>query len=127
MTGLQTDKAASTPVARQMRSTGDRLATVAASMKKLGAATVPDLAVDTGYNKETCRRYLNMLIDCGAAELVSAGTTHVSSIYAPTEMSGEIEFDVCRLSTKTWTQGQGMRDPLVAALFGAPVARGVHL
>jgi len=112
--------------ARHVVSAADRMSKVAAAIKKLGAATVVDLAKETGFNRETCRRYLNMLVERGAAELIAAGTTHVGAIYGPTETSSDVEFDVSRVTTANWPRGQGWRDPLVAALFGAP-ARGAHL
>lgn len=99
----------------------DRAADILATVRRCGAATVIDIADDLTLNRETVRRTLTDLVEAGRLVLIEPAGTHVRALYGMPDLDDQAEFDLYRTRSSNWPRGQHGRDPLVAAMFGAPV------
>lgn len=98
----------------------DRAADILATVKRCGAATIVDIADDLALHRETVRKRLAALVATGKLILVEAAATHSRALYGVPDLDDQAEFDLYRIRTNNWPRGQHGRDPLVAAIFGAP-------
>lgn len=99
-----------------------RAADILATVKRCGAATVIDIAEDLTLNRETVRKTLNDLLVAGQLVLIEPASIHVRALYGMPNLDDQAEFDLYRTRSSNWPRGQHGRDPLVAAMFGAPAA-----
>lgn len=99
----------------------DRAADILATVRRCGAATVIDIADDLTLNRETVRRTLTDLVEAGRLVLIEPAAAHVRALYGMPDLDDQAEFDLYRTRSSNWPRGQHGRDPLVAAMFGAPV------
>lgn len=100
----------------------DRAADILATVRRCGAATVIDIADDLTLNRETVRRTLTDLVEAGRLVLIEPAAAHVRTLYGMPDLDDQAEFDLYRTRSSNWPRGQHGRDPLVAAMFGAPAA-----
>ena len=99
----------------------DRAADILATVKRCGAATIGDIALDLTLHRETVRKRLAKLVTAGQLVLIEAAATHSRALYGMPDLDDQAEFDLYRTRSSNWPRGQHGRDPLVAAMFGAPV------
>lgn len=85
---------------------------IEATINKLGAATIRDIAADIGLCPETVRRYINELVMIDHIIEISPARSRVQAVYGPVECSDEQEFDVRRSITASWPRGQHRPDPI---------------
>ena len=100
-----------------------RAADILATVRRCGAATVIDIADDLTLNRETVRRTLTDLVAAGKLILIEPAGTHVRALYGMPDLDDQAEFDLYRTRSSSWPRGQHGRDPLVAAMFGIPLAK----
>lgn len=100
----------------------DRAAEILATVKRCGAATIGDIALDLTLHRETVRKRLAKLVQAGELVLIEPAAAHVRALYGMPDLDDQAEFDLYRNRTNNWPRGQHSRDYLVAAMFGAPVA-----
>ncbi|MDN2710636.1 hypothetical protein O0880_14520 [Janthinobacterium sp. SUN118] len=100
----------------------DHAADILAMVKRCGAATIVDLAVDLGMHRETARKRLSVLVEAGKIVMIEASSKHIGALYGLPDLDDQAEFDLYRSRSSNWPRGQHGRDSLVAALFGAPTA-----
>ena len=100
----------------------DRAADILAMVKRCGAATVGDIALDLTLHRETVRTRLAKLVTAGRLVLIEPAAAHVRALYGMPDLDDQAEFDLYRTRSSNWPRGQHGRDPLVAAMFGAPAA-----
>ncbi|MGK5071020.1 hypothetical protein [Janthinobacterium sp. RT4P48] len=100
----------------------DRAADILAMVKRCGAATIIDIADDLTLHRETVRKRLLALVDSGKLVLIEPAAAHVRALYGMPDLDDQAEFDLYRNRSSNWPRGQHGRDPLVAAIFGAPAA-----
>ncbi|PLY41188.1 hypothetical protein CSZ94_17325 [Janthinobacterium sp. ROICE36] len=98
-----------------------RAADILATVKRCGAATVIDIAGDLTLNRETVRKTLTDLLAAGKLVMIEPSAIHVRALYGMPDLDERAEFDLYR-TRSNWPRGQHGRDPLVAAMFGAPAA-----
>lgn len=99
-----------------------RAADILATVKRCGAATVIDIAEDLTLNRETVRKTLTDLLAAGKLVLIEPAAIHIRALYGMPDLDEQAEFDLYRTRSSNWPRGQHGRDPLVAAMFGAPAA-----
>lgn len=99
----------------------DRAADILATVKRCGAATIGDIALDLTLHRETVRKRLAKLVKAGQLVLIEAAATHSRALYGMPDLDDQDEFDLYRNRSSNWPRGEHGRDPLVAAMFGAPV------
>ena len=97
----------------------DRAADILATVKRCGAATIGDIALDLTLHRETVRKRLAKLVKAGKLVLIEAAATHSRALYGMPDLDDQAELDLYRTRTNNWPRGQHGRDPLVAAMFGA--------
>ena len=107
-------KPARPPRARDLRRTEQ----IVTAVRKFGAISIKDLAVELHLSGETIRHYLPDLILAGRVVALVETRWGASALYGPAGLDNEEEFDLYRTRTSTWPRGQHGRDPLVAAMFG---------
>lgn len=100
----------------------DRAADILATVKRCGAATIGDIALDLTLHRETVRKRLAKLVNAGHLVLIEAAATHSRALYGMPDLDDQAEFDLYRNRSSNWPRGEHGRDPLVAAMFGAPAA-----
>jgi len=100
----------------------DRTADILATVKRCGAATIGDIALDLTLHRETVRKRLAKLVKAGYLVLIEAAATHSRALYGMPDLDDQAEFDLYRNRSSNWPRGEHGRDPLVAAMFGAPPA-----
>lgn len=100
----------------------DRAADILATVKRCGAATIGDIALDLTLHRETVRKRLAKLVKAGKLVLIEPAAAHVRALYGMPDLDDQAEFDLYRTRTSAWPRGQHGRDYLVAAMFGAPTA-----
>jgi len=94
-----------------------RAAAVLASITKLGAATILDVAADAHLNKESVRRYVNELLAAGRLIALEQHQARTSALYAPAEPDDAPEFDLHRVTVPAVQLGM-WRDRMDCFLFG---------
>ncbi|PMQ16975.1 hypothetical protein [Janthinobacterium sp. AD80] len=99
----------------------DRAADILAMVKRCGAATIIDIADDLTLHQETVRKRLAKLVKAGHLVLIEAAATHSRALYGMPDLDDQAEFDLYRSRSSNWPRGEHGRDPLVEAIFGAPV------
>ena len=99
----------------------DRAADILATVRRCGAATIGDIALDLTLHRETARKRLAKLVKAGHLVLIEAAATHSRALYGMPDLDDQDEFDLYRNRSSNWPRGEHGRDPLVAAIFGAPV------
>lgn len=95
---------------------------ILATVKRCGAATIGDIALDLTLHRETVRKRLAKLVTAGQLVLIEPAAAHVRALYGMPDLDDQAEFDLYRTRSSNWPRGQHGRDPLVAAMFGAPAA-----
>lgn len=95
-----------------------RIEEIVAAVRKFGAISIKDLAVELHLAGETIRRHLPGLILAGRVEVLVQSQWGASALYGPADLDNQAEFDQYHTRTSNWPRGQYGRDPLVAALFG---------
>ena len=100
----------------------DRAADILATVKRCGAATIGDIALDLTLHRETVRKRLAKLVKAGHLVLIEAAATHSRALYGMPDLDDQDEFDLYRNRSSNWPRGEHGRDYLVAAMFGAPDA-----
>jgi len=100
----------------------DRAAEILATVKRCGAATIGDIALDLTLHRETVRKRLAKLVTAGQLVLIEPAAAHVRALYGMPDLDDQAEFDLYRNRSSNWPRGEHGRDPLVAAMFGAPAA-----
>lgn len=95
-----------------------RIEQIVAAVRKFGAISIKDLAIELHLAGETIRRHLPDLILSGRVVAVVEAQWGASALYGPAHLDNQEEFDLYRTRTSSWPRGQYGRDPLVAALFG---------
>lgn len=104
----------------------DRAAEILATVKRCGAATIGDIALDLTLHRETVRKRLAKLVKAGELVLIEPAAAHVRALYGMPDLDDQAEFDLHRNRSSDWPRGEHSRDPLVAAMFGAPAAEVVR-
>lgn len=102
-----------------------RIEEIVAAVRKFGAISIKDLAVELHLAGETIRRHIPDLILAGRLVAVVEAQWGASALYGPAHLDNQEEFDLYRTRTSSWPHGQYGRDPLVAALFGDVQTGGV--
>ena len=102
-----------------------RIEQIVTAVRKFGAISIKDLAVELHLAGETIRRHLPGLILAGRVELLVQSQWGASALYGPADLDNQAEFDQYHTHTSNWPRGQYGRDPLVAALFGEVQTGGV--
>lgn len=103
------------------------LATITEYILQRGQATSADVIDLLGSAPGTVSRQLRALCMLGKIHRVAryTGRPGCHAVYAagpaPVDENGETEDEGFVLQQKDWPQGVARRDPMVAALFGAPV------
>ena len=100
----------------------DRAADILAIVKRCGAATIGDIALDLTLHRETVRKRLAKLVKAGQLVLIEPAAAHVRALYGMPDLDDQAEFDLYRTRSSNWRHGEHGRDCMVAALFGAPAA-----
>ena len=124
MTG-QADNSARPPAgvaSTRNSANADRAADILATVKRCGAATIGDIALDLTLHRETVRKRLAKLVKAGKLVLIEPASAHVRALYGMPDLDDQAEFDLYRNRSCNWPRGQHGRDCMVAALFGAPDA-----
>lgn len=128
MTG-QADNRARAPAgvaSARNSASADRAADILATVKRCGAATIGDIALDLTLHRETVRKRLAKLVKAGKLVLIEPAAAHVRALYGMPDLDDQAEFDLYRNRSSNWPRGQHGRDYLVAAMFGAAAMQG-HL
>lgn len=94
-------------------------AEILAAVKRCGAATIGDIALDLELHRETVRKRLAKLVQAGELVLIEPASIHIRALYGMPDLDEQVEFDLYRTRSSNWPRGQHGRDPLVAAMFGA--------
>ncbi|PHV25828.1 hypothetical protein CSQ93_21660 [Janthinobacterium sp. BJB426] len=102
----------------------DRAADILATVRRCGAATIGDIALDLTLHRETVRKRLAKLVKAGHLVLIEAAATHSRALYGMPDLDDQAEFDLYRNRSSNWPRGQHGRDLLVAAFFGAELSSG---
>lgn len=124
MTG-QADNRARAPAgvaSARNSASADRAADILATVKRCGAATIGDIALDLTLHRETVRKRLATLVTAGQLVLIEPAAAHVRALYGMPDLDEQAEFDLYWIRTNNWPRGQHGRDWLVEAMFGAPAA-----
>lgn len=97
-----------------------RIEEIVGAVRKFGAISIRDLAVELHLAGETVRRHLPDLVLSGRVVALVESQWGASALYGPADLDNQAEFDQYHTRTSNWPRGQHGRDCMVAALFGAP-------
>lgn len=105
----------------------EQLDAIAEYIKSRGQATSVDVALYIDASACTVSRYLRILCLTGAIHQITkySGRAGGHAVYGPgpvpVDADGEALEECVALRQNRWPDGLAHRDPMVAALFGAPV------
>lgn len=99
----------------------ERTADILAIIKRCGAASIYDVTQELELHHETVRKLMAELVAADQVVIIEPCAAHSRALYGMPELDEQTEFDQYRARTSNWPRGQALRDPLVAALFGAPL------
>jgi len=106
----------------------EQLAAIAEYIKSRGQATSVDVALYIDASPCTVSRHLRILCLTGAIHQITkySGRAGGHAVYGPgpaiLDADGETVDEWVTLRQNSWPDGHAHRDPMVAALFGAPLA-----
>ena len=80
----------------------DRAADILATVKRCGAATIGDIALDLTLHRETVRKRLAKLVKAGHLVLIEAAATHSRALYGMPDLDDQAEFDLYRTRSSNW-------------------------